>query len=255
MCLSHHYQKNWDGLSLWSVRFVLFCSSFWLSDGNSDSMPLTQSRGRVSGANEQRVAVCEKFTCAEKSMSFGRRSLLPMSLFKKSSRLPREKTETVSEELLNIFPCRYFPLTLAMTKKKKVSNHLNIFNYVNLYLPWLTESHMAAVFNNTGFAEIDISYVKGLLEKLAFKVFSQAAFWREQHSFFYLVHVAQRGAKLLRSAEWRLGGRGTVCLNQSGKPKAFLKIKSLAEFFNLAQAAVSLRFSSELAVYHPGYLH
>lgn len=59
----------------------------------SSAMETVTLRFTTMMESEQHVVVSVKITCAEKSMSLGRCSLHPVSLFKKSSRLPEDKTE------------------------------------------------------------------------------------------------------------------------------------------------------------------
>lgn len=58
-----------------------------------------------NASSKQLIIVSVKITCAEKSMSLGSSSLHPSSLFKKSSRLPKDKTgqETVSGSRASVF--------------------------------------------------------------------------------------------------------------------------------------------------------
>lgn len=74
------------------------CSSFQFSNGKSDAASVSQPWRAASCENEQHVSV--KVTCAEKSMSLGSCSLHPVSLFRKSSRLPEDKTE---QETMSVF--------------------------------------------------------------------------------------------------------------------------------------------------------
>lgn len=95
---SPRYQRIGKTLPL-NCEFCTFSSSFSLCS-YSDRADISQSwTVQMSGM----LHFARKPTCAEKSMSFGRRSRLPVSLFRKSSRLPREQTKRFTEILDTLF--------------------------------------------------------------------------------------------------------------------------------------------------------